>query len=343
MTTTTQPNLAEETVAPDEAEVTAEFIRFLKEASAKRHPTGIMPRFNQGRAAGCVDAEFIVPQGLPAELRVGLFARPQTYRARIRFANAASQSDRERDSRGMSIKVDVLDGASGAGSENLTPGETTQDFILNSHPVMMVAGTREFLQLLQAVEAGGARQAFFFLTHPRAAAIALASRQNATSHLEISYWSTTPYLFGPGRAVKYIARPNPVRQTPLPDPLTDTYLRDRLAAHLAQQDASFDLLVQFRTDARKMPIEDASIEWREQDSPYRAVAQIRIPRQTVEDTGSPGGPGGVAAAGRCEQMSFNPWNCLVDHRPLGNFNRARRDIYHAMAEFRQIRASSGTR
>jgi len=97
------PKLAEETVAPDEALLAAEFIAFLKTASAKRHPAGVMPRFNQGRAAGCVDAEFTVPDGLEPELRVGLFAQPRTYRARIRFANATSQSDLERDVRGMSI------------------------------------------------------------------------------------------------------------------------------------------------------------------------------------------------------------------------------------------------
>jgi predicted PurR-regulated permease PerM len=32
-------------------------------------------------------------------------------------------------------------------------------------------------------------------------------------------------------------------------------------------------------------------------------------------------------------MSFNPWNCLVDHRPLGGFNRARRDIYRAISGY----------
>ena len=47
--TTPIPNLAEETVAPDEAAVAAEFIDFLKATSAKHHPSGVMPRFNQGR------------------------------------------------------------------------------------------------------------------------------------------------------------------------------------------------------------------------------------------------------------------------------------------------------
>jgi len=322
--TSDAPKLAEETIAPDEAAVTAAFIAFLTAVSAKHHPSGVMPRFNQGRAAGCVDAEFTVPDGLPPELRVGLFAQPKTYRARIRFANATSLSDTERDVRGMSIKVSGVSGA------NLTPGESNQDFVLNSHPVMMVGGTKTFLDLLKAVEEGGAKEALFFVSHPRAAAVALASRQHTTSHLEIPYWSTTPYLFGTGRAVKYTARPVPPRTTPLPHPLTDNYLHERLMGYLEREDARFDFYVQFQKDSRKMPIEDASVEWAEHDSPYRLVAHIRIPAQTV----NPGGPTGTAS---CEQMSFNPWNALAEHRPLGDFNRARRDIYRAMAQFRQAR------
>lgn len=310
--------LAEEVIEPGEAAVISAFIAFLKQVSAKRHPDGVMPRFNQGRAAGCVDAEFTVRDGLPPELRAGLFAQPRTYRARIRFANASSRSDREKDTRGMSIKV--LDVAT-----RTLSGEPDHDFILNSHPVMMVGGTKTFLDLLQAVEAGGAKQALFFLSHPRAAAVALASRRNATSHLEIPYWSTTPCLFGAGRAVKYVAQPAPARVTPLPAPLTDHYLRERLADQVAREESWFDFLVQFQADGRKMPIEDASIEWRVSESPYRAVARIRIPVQTVDTTGS---------TASCERMSFNPWNALPDHRPLGDFNRARREIYRAMAAFR---------
>jgi hypothetical protein len=64
--------------APGEAQLTAEFIEFLKRASAARPrgSAGEVLRFNQGRATGCVDAEFTVPQGLPDALRVGLFATP---------------------------------------------------------------------------------------------------------------------------------------------------------------------------------------------------------------------------------------------------------------------------
>jgi hypothetical protein len=34
-------------------------------------------------------------------------------------------------------------------------------------------------------------------------------------------------------------------------------------------------------------------------------------------------------------MSFNPWHALPEHRPLGDMNRARREIYWAMSAFRR--------
>lgn len=323
-------DLAREAIANDEQSVTAEFIAFLKTASAARHPTGPIRRFNQARASGCVDAEFTVVTGLADELKVGLFQQPRSYSAWIRFANATSASDREKDVRGMSIKV------RGVRGDNLRRNNDVQDFVLNSHPVMMVPGPREFLDLLRAVEAGGWRQARYFLTHPRVARIAFASRQQPSSHLDIPYWSTTPYLFGEGRAVKYIAQPHSAGIHQRPRRLTDSYLTDALRGRLAEADATFDFLVQFQTDSRTMPIEDASIEWQERDSPYIPVARIRIPSQRLDL------PGRDSA---CEQVVFNPWHCLREHRPLGNFNRARRDIYHAMASFRdsRLKASSGIR
>jgi hypothetical protein len=320
--TTSSPQLGEEHIAPDEPALTAAFIAFLESASRKRHPTGTIARFNQARAAGCVEAEMMVPEGLDAHLAVGLFAIARTYRAWIRFANAASATDREKDIRGMSIRVfDV-------GGENLMPGATMQDFVLNSHPVMMAGDTRQFLELLKANEGGGLRRAMYFLAHPRAARTALASRQNPTCHLDIPYWSATPYRFGSGAAVKYKIVPTSSRRSEMPEALGDSYLSDALRRRLEEADATFDLQVQFQKDSRRMPIEDASIEWKESESACQTVARIRIPRQRVDEGDAPR---------RCEQVAFNPWNCLPEHQPLGSMNRARRDIYRALAALRATR------
>ena len=111
--------------------------------------------------------------------------------------------------------------------------------------------------------------------------------------------------------------------------MTDTYLRDALGAHLAEAEATFDFMIQFQTDSRSMPIEDAMVEWSERASPFRTIARVRIPPQRID------APERETA---CEQVTFNPWNCLPEHLPLGGMNRARKDIYRAMAAFRQARS-----
>jgi hypothetical protein len=314
------PRIAEETIDDREEATIDDFIAFLKATSLKRNPTGTIRRFNQGRASGCVHASFVVPEGLAPEQRVGLFAKPATYAAWIRFANASSDTDRDADVRGMSIKVLDVPG------RNLTAGATSQDFILNSHPVMVVPNTAEFLDLFRAMDAGGLEEVGYFLRHPHAAVIGARARQHPSSHLDIPYWSTTPYLLGPGRAVKYIVRPTSATKSKRPSRLTDAYLRDALKERLSMAEASFEFCLQFQTDAAKMPIEDASVEWKEDDSPYVPVARIVIARQDINL---------AETVSRCEAVVFNPWCSLVDHRPLGNMNRARRRIYQAMAAFRQ--------
>jgi hypothetical protein len=310
---------SEDTVSPDEAALTTEFIEFLKTASAKRYPSGTMKRFNQGRQTAFLQAEFVVPDGLPEAHRVGIFAAPRTYPAWVRFANAGSDSDKERDIRGMSIQV------TNVGAENLTPGAGTQDFVLNSHPVMIAGTTRDFLELLRANEAGGVKRVVYFLTHLNSARVGAAARQNPSSHLDIEYWSTTPYQFGGNRVVKYAVRPTSKRTSKKPDTLSDTYLTDNLRAHLEQEEATFDFLIQFHVDDRRTPIEDASIEWQVRDSPYHRVGLIRIPRQRFDT---------AERARQGEQVAFNPWHCLAAHTPIGGMNRARREIYRAMADFR---------
>ena len=315
--------LAREVITADEQAVVADFIAFLKEASlARAGSTGPVRRFNQTRSTALVECELTVPDGLPADLRVGLFATPATYRGLIRFANATSKDDTEQDIRGMSIKLQDVPGV------NLTAGSTEQDFVLFSHPVMLASTAPDFLELLKANEAGGLKRVTYFATHPRAAAAGAAAEAHHTSHVDIPYFSATPYLFGTGKAVKYVMKPTSPRRSEKPHRLTESYLTDNLRNHLAHGDATFDVCVQFQTDAEKMPIEDAMVEWKEKDSPYRTVATIRIPSQAFES---------ADRIGLAESIAFNPWSCLEPHQPLGGMNRARKAIYTELAKLRHAK------
>lgn len=317
-------HLAKEYPAADEEAVTAALIELITAYSARTSADGPVRRFAHPKQVGCVRAEFTVAADLPDELRVGLFQPGRRYPAIIRFGNNAFQSDAKKDIRGMSIKLSDIPGPS------LLPDEQSQDFILISHDPLVVGTPAEFYAMQRALLAGHPLRFFLnpFDWHGRALRTAIAARRRHSSHLAIRYWSTTPYLFGPGRAVKYSVRPASPGAATLPRRPTDNYLRDELIARVGREPARFDFMIQFQTDPRRMPIEDASVAWDEAISPFITVASLSIP---IQDAADP------ALHRLGEGLAFNPWHCLAEHRPLGGINRVRKAVYQALAEFRQSR------
>ena len=103
-------------------------------------------------------------------------------------------------------------------------------------------------------------------------------------------------------------------------------IRQRLR-RLRQSEAAFEFRVQLQTDPGRMPIEDASIRWPERLSPSIRVATLVLPQQTFDS------PAQLAFAKR---LSYNPWHCLPEHRPLGNQSRTRLSLYSELSKFRQL-------
>ena len=143
---------------------------------------------------------------LRPEHRVGLFSTARTYAASIRFANAASSSDRERDLRGMSIRVLGVD------QTNRRRGHGKR--LRAEQPPVMMAGDPRFMELLQANEAGGFRRAML-PPHPKALRIAGAARTNPTCHLDIPLERHALPL-RPRPAVKCIVAPTSARRRSRP-------------------------------------------------------------------------------------------------------------------------------
>ena len=95
------PKLGEETVPPGEAALLEKLIvQNLALLDEREKP---VRRGQHPKQHGCVRAQFIV-ENLPQDLRHGLFAKPHTFDAVIRFSNGASRDDRKGDAHGMAIK-----------------------------------------------------------------------------------------------------------------------------------------------------------------------------------------------------------------------------------------------
>jgi hypothetical protein len=99
-----------------------------------------------------------------------------------------------------------------------------------------------------------------------------------------------------------------------------------MVATLAKEDVELEIRLQLQTDPHRMPIENNAVLWPEKLSPRIPAATLRIPKQAFD---SP------AQLDFARVLSYNPWHCIAEHRPLGNQNRARFRMYQTLAKVRQ--------
>ncbi|MCY1223031.1 hypothetical protein D9M72_351400 [compost metagenome] len=92
--------------------------------------------------------------------------------------------------------------------------------------------------------------------------------------------------------------------------------------------ACFAFQVQKQNAQHYMPIEDTSVEWDEAVSPFVTVATIKVPAQDFDSREQ-----NLA----CDNLSFNPWHSLPEHRPIGGINRLRKAVYETVSAYRHER------
>jgi catalase len=241
----------------------------------------------------------------------------------LRFANATQWDDSKKDIRGLSIRLFNVEGPVLWGK----PG--VQDFLLNSYPALFVATPEEFLAFMRARQED--RELSFFInpfdSHLKSLMIVLKARKKHLSPLDIRYWSTVPFRLGESGdlAVKYAVTPCSSYRTTKAVDAGKNQLRAAIGEHLRQGRACFHFGVQKQQDPESMPIEDATVVWDERASPFRTVATLTIGSQEFDN------PDSLAS---CERSSFNPWQGIKAHAPLGRMNEARRQVYADAAKLR---------
>jgi hypothetical protein len=285
------------------------------ELARQSRQDGITRRDAHAKHHGCIKGSFTVNSSLPEEARYGVFKPGARYPVWARFSNAVPRpvSDRIPDVRGMALKLMGVEGPRFAADDIET---RTQDFLMVSHPVFIVRNLVEYNALLK-------NPAGFLLTHPRAAFITAQSLAKMVQDpLVFRYWSMTASKLGP-RAVKYRAVSCEGQKAGRGE--GNDFLRDAMEKHLSDREGCFDFQVQFQANEKESPIEDPTVEWKENVSPFVSVARINFPVQTFS---SP------AQNQFCEDLSFTPWHSLTEQRPLGNLNRARKGVYEAVSKAR---------
>ena len=283
----------------------------------------IMPRQVHTKMHGCVKGIFRIEPNLDPELRVGVFKESKDYHCWIRYSNAnlPPQADKKGDVRGIAIK---LLGVPGEKILNEKRHATTHDFLLMSSETFFSKNIKQFAPLLHAVTTGDRKKLVkYALGHIKVISRFSKSKVKCGNPMEIPYWSTQPYRFGaPENAVKYYLKPSEDNILVTANLEEDDFMRINMGQTLNDHAAEFDFFIQFQTDEVTMPIEDPTIPW---DSEFQKVATLIIPAQEFDSK---------AQMRFGEDLSFNAWHALPEHRPLGNFNRARKRAYTAMSKFR---------
>ena len=306
-------------------------------------------RASHAKSSACVLGELTVASGLPVELAQGLFAQPGAYQVAVRLAQGPGEKlgDRVSTHRGMAIKIFGVEGEKLFGHTALThdfvlatgttfPAGTAAGFLSQAKKIglsvpmpeafkgAVSAAARTYSSVLESLTGKPSPTADFYghpFSHPLAEA----------------YFSQVPVRWG-DYVAKVAAFPVAPAQGALKDwrldPATDENgFRHAAVAYFAGDEAVYELRAQLWTDADAQPIEDASVEWPEDKSPFRTVATLRLPAQAAY---------GEARVRYFEEtMTYSPAHSLAAHRPLGGVMRARLQVYAALSALRH--ASTGVR
>jgi hypothetical protein len=275
---------------------------------------------------GCALARFEVLPDIPDRLKVGLFARPATYTAYVRFSNGrVLDDDNKPDIHGMAIKLTGVDGRKVLEDE---AEAKTHDFILVDHPVFFVRTADDYAeffrdkqQFIGKLKRDGRKAELL-------AIMGLQAGHRQDSPLAARYWSEVPYAFGAGG--KAICRYSTIPHdgnfgAVIPEAERGpNYLRDVMAQHLTRYGsaARFDFALQVREDATPAVIDNPTVAW---DTLYERVAVITIPPQEFDT------PERHAFG---ENLSYTPWHALPEHRPIGQVNEVRKAVYLASSTLR---------
>jgi catalase len=333
------PVSSEEQIPADEAVLTRAIIEDAVRIVEQHRDNTRVLRDAHAKAHGCVKAEVQVLDELDPALRHGVFSQPgHRWQAWMRLSNgnAYPQFDRARDARGMAIKLLEVPG------EKLMKSPThagEQDFVMFNHPVFFVRDVAEYRSNFAAQADGKKALAFLPSWDPRSweirhLIIALKTLAPAPeSPVATTYNSIAPFKLGPHN-IKYRVVPAPQHCPPYQLPEQNTALPNFLRNALYQQlsldrvPACFELQVQRQNPQHYMPIEDTSVEWDEKIAPFESVARISVPAQDFDSR---------EQNLFCDNLSFNPWHALPEHRPIGGINRLRQAVYEAVSAYRHQR------
>ncbi|MGP3949802.1 catalase family protein [Streptomyces sp. 7N604] len=310
--------------------------------SVERQGVGRAVRTAHGKSYGLARAVVSVPE-LPPEYAQGIFAEPQVYDAVVRYSNGLGHLRADSllgAACGMGIKMFGVPGISLLSDE---AEATTFDLNLINNRTFFANTAHDYIVLEQlfaelpdALANPATRKTWLgdFLTRKGTLQTPeqwlwdeLFAMMSFTAVPRRNLLSYTYNSMGAFRYGDYIAK---VRTAPTEESLKsivhDTVdvaadgeaFRNTLVAEMGERDHAFELQVQLNVDLSRMPVDNTSVEWPEQLSPWVTVARIDIAAQDIS---------GEENLKIADGTSITPWRAREEHRPIGEIQRVREEVY----------------
>lgn len=333
-----------ETAEEDEAQTIRELEETLHKISATVHKDeGHAFRSVHAKSHGLLHGELQVLDGLPEPWAQGVFERAGTFPVVMRLSTSPGDllDDNVSTPRGLALKIVGVEGERLPGSE----GDTTQDFLMVNGPKFLAPTAKAFLKNLKLLaattdKAPGLKKVLSAALRGVESLVEKAGGESGklkalgghpeTNPLGETYFTQVPMLYGRYMAKLSLAPVSP-ELTALTDAPVDLSgrpdgLRETVVEHFQRVGGTWELRVQLCVDLEKMPIEDASVEWSQELSPFIAVARVTVQPQAAWSE--------ERVKSVDDGMSFSPWHGVQAHRPLGSIMRVRREVYAMSARFR---------
>ena len=205
--------IAEEKLLPDEEAYLDSIIETFTKQMRKLWKPGGMERGGNTKTHGIVRGEFIVHDNLAPHFRHGIYERPKTYPAWVRFSGPGPYITPDIDDVGfMSISVKLM---KVPGPKLMEEEKSTLDLFGVSTPTFVTPNTMANAQL--QIESLKNAQIYYFLNFHRSHVLDLIMQslwiKTQSSPFEAPYFSCVPYLLGESQAMQYSFWPKPQRRS----------------------------------------------------------------------------------------------------------------------------------
>ncbi len=268
---------------------------------------------------GVAHARLEMAPDIPERFKVGVFAHDRLD-AWVRFSSDTSPTSPDLESTlGIGIKVFGVPGPKAFGGHG-----DTADFIMQNFPVFFVDDAKEMCEFTYAGVVAGDYPGYL-ARHPKTKRLLDEMQKVEGSVLTTTYWAILPFGAGDGTVVKYRLDPETPPEN-VPDSAPD-YLAADCASRLAQREYRFRFMVQPRTNPETMPLDAATVEWPESESPFVQIATLVVPRQDVWARGQ---------SEYGQSLAFNIFRVPPEQAPVpeSSIAAARRAVYSASADTR---------